>query len=101
MLHFWHHPQTGETRLYIRGVSAEAWIASAQPRGDMESRHGQDWVLWVRSGRTLILENCPARLLVQSLLRAWLLQRYRRPLFTLSFGELCDIARRSEVRALR
>ncbi len=55
----------------------------------------------VRTGKNLTLENCPARLEVQSLLRAWLIQRYRKPLFTLSFAELCDIARRSEVRALR
>ena len=99
MLHLWQHPRTGETRLCIRGVSAEAWISAEVPRG--EARHGRGWVLWVRTGKNLTLENCPARLEVQSLLRAWLIQRYRKPLFTLSFAELCDIARRSEVRALR
>ena len=90
-------------RLYIRGASVEAWISPNIPQEYRGSsvRHGRDWVRWVRSGEALTLENRPARVQVQGLLRAWLPQRYRRPLVTPSFGELCDIARRSEVRAPR
>ncbi len=55
-------------------------------------------MLWVRQGERLTLENCPQRLEVQSLLRAWLLQKYRRPLFLMSFEELCGVARSKEVR---
>ncbi len=96
MLHLWRHPHTDEIRLYIRSrdISAEAWISQGIPDGAYASsaRHGSDWVLWVRQGQRLTLENCPARLQVQSLLRAWLIQRYRRPLFLMRFDELHRIA---------
>jgi hypothetical protein len=95
MLHAWRHPHTGELRLYIRGVSVDAWIAPRTPLpfSPSSALHGRDWVLWVRQGNRMTLEKCPARLEVQSLLRAWLLQRYRRPLFLMSFDQLCDLAR--------
>jgi hypothetical protein len=100
MLHAWTHPHTGELRLYVQGTSAEAWISAEMPSG--QARHGRDWVLWVRSGGRLTLENCQARLQVQSLLRAWLLQRYHRPLLLMSFDELhrlaCESGRRSETK---
>jgi hypothetical protein len=102
MLHAWRHPHTGELRLYIQGVSVEAWISQEKPAGLQHPsvRHGEDWVLWVRHGKTLTLENCPARLQVQSVLRAWLLQTYHRPLFAMRFGELHRIAQLQGARSV-
>src|SRR5687768_10657624 len=98
MLHAWQHPHSGELRLYIRirGVSSEAWIspAPAQTGTNLFARRGPDWVLFVRSGDHLTLQMCPARLQVQSLLRAWLLQKYRRPLFIMSFADLQKLAKK-------
>ncbi len=89
MLHAWEHPKTGELRLYVRGVPAEAWITTDTLHG----LRGTDWALWVRSGRTATAAKCPTRLAVESRLRAWLLSRCGRPLYTLRFGELQKIAR--------
>ena len=88
MLHAWHHPKTGELRLYIRGVPVEAWI-STEAQGQLR---GSDWALFVRSGRAVTAEKNPTRLVVESRLRAWLLSRYGRPLYTLRFRDLARIA---------
>ncbi len=90
MLHAWEHPKTGEIRLYIRGVPAEAWISTEAPRGYVR---GTDWALYVRSGRIVTAEKSPTRLAVESRLKAWLLSRCGRPLYTLRFRELAKIAR--------
>ncbi len=90
MLHAWRHPKTGELRLYIRGVSADAWISPDAPE---RSLRGEDWALFVRSGEMTTAEKSPTRLAVESRLKAWLLSRYGRPLLTLRFQDLAKIAR--------
>ena len=63
MLRAWQHPKTGELRLYIRGVPADAWISTDAPE---RSLRGEDWALFVRSGSTATAEKCPTRLAVES-----------------------------------
>ena len=89
MLHLWHNPRTHEPRLYIQGVPCEAWIA--------EGPYGTGWVLWVRHRphSPASQEKCPTQIEIASRLRAWLLHRYHRRLFTTSFRELYAIARKS------
>ena len=90
MLRAWHHPKTGEVRLYVRDVPVEAWITPGASHGSVR---GTDWSLWVRSGERRTAEKSPTRLAVESRLRAWLLSRCGRPLYTLRFRELAKIAR--------
>ncbi len=90
MLRAWRHPKTGEVRLYVRGVPAEAWISSEAAHGFLR---GTDWALWVRAGRSATDEKCPTRLAIESRLKAWLFTRVGRPLYTLRFAELQKIAR--------
>ncbi|MBX3671002.1 MAG: hypothetical protein KF778_21610 [Rhodocyclaceae bacterium] len=76
-----------QPRLYLRGVPVTAWI---EPRAGMLG--DIDWTLWIeRHGRPSCARS-PARLAVESRLRAWLLRRYHRPLATLSFARLRQIA---------
>jgi hypothetical protein len=84
---------SGETRLYIKTKHGEAWIARIVRRSPEEQI---DWNIWVRErpgepGRT---RKSPRRLAIESVLRAWLLRRYKRCLRSLSFHELCAIAER-------
>ncbi len=89
MLHAWQHPRTGEIRLYVRGMPMEAWISTDAPRGYLR---GTDWALWVRKGARRTAEKCPARLKIESRLKAWLFARCGRPLYTLRFQDLTRIA---------
>lgn len=76
-----------QPRLYIRDVPVTAWI---EPRAGV--RGEADWTLWIeRHGRPSCAKS-PTRLEVESRLRAWLLRRYHRPLGTLSFAKLRQIA---------
>jgi hypothetical protein len=83
---------TGEVRLLIRNDLAEAWISYYPPSFNPFDRH--DWRLWVkrREHEPARARKSPTGLLIESRLRAWLLQRFRRRLRDLSFEELCAIA---------
>ena len=100
MLYLSRHPHTDEIRLYIRSadISVEAWISQGIPDEAYASnvRHGPDWMLYVRSGDHMTWRMCPERLQVLSFLRAWLFYRYRRPLFIMSFAQLCALAHKEQ-----
>ena len=100
MLTLRHNGFEGETRLYILVPRGEAWIARV-PRRSPEERC--NWRLWVRHGSGIPPRTgkSPLQLEIESRLRAWLLRRYRRPLFTLTFEELCTLAEREGRAALR
>ncbi len=74
----------------LRGIPTEAWISTDAPHGYLR---GTDWALWVRAGKAVTDEKSPTRLAVESRLKAWLLSRVGRPLYTLRFGDLAKIAR--------
>ena len=96
MLSLHHNSTTGERRLVIRNPFAAAWISHYR-RLTPDFQHVKEvhnWRLYVqrvphlppRTGKS------PTQLLVESRLRAWLLQRFRRRLRDMSFEELCWIA---------
>ena len=92
MLSLEHNLLTGEVRLRIQTGIAEAWISHHPPLLDPLDRH--DWRLWVKrhEHEPALARKSPTRLLIESRLRAWLLQRFRRRLSDLRFAELCRIA---------
>ncbi len=92
MLSFEHNTFSGETRLVIHSGLAQAWISYYPPLFDPRDRH--DWRLWVKRkpDEPALSRKSPTRLLIESRLRAWLLQRFRRRLRDLCFEELCAIA---------
>jgi hypothetical protein len=96
MLALEHNPLISEVRLVVRTGIAEAWIGYHPPLLDPRDRH--DWRLWVRSRphEPALSRKTPTRLLIESRLRAWLLQRFRRRLGDLSFAELREIAERAQ-----
>ena len=95
MLSLNHNELTGEERLVIETGLAEAWISRYPPL--LSSRDGHDWRLRVRLSphEPVLSRKTPMGLLVQSHLRAWLLQRFRRRLSDLCFAELRQIAERA------
>ena len=97
MLSLRHDGFEGEPRLHIKYKEVEAWIAQVPQPSPTQAR---DWQLWVRqqTGLPASTNKSPLRLAIESQLRAWLLERYHRCLFTLSFAELCKAARREAVR---
>ena len=96
MLSLAHNPHTGEVRLLIKTDIAEAWISYYPPQLDPRDSH--DWRLRVRLAphEPALSRKTPTGLLVESRLRAWLLQRFRRRLRDLRFAELREIAGRAE-----
>ena len=92
MLSLYHDPATSERRLLIRNPFAAAWISHHPPLFDPRDHH--DWRIWVKRkpDEPALSRKSPTRLLIESRLRAWLLQRFRRRLRDLSFEQLCRIA---------
>ncbi len=92
MLSLYHDPATSERRLLIRNPFAAAWINHYPPLFDPRDHH--DWRIWVKRkpDEPALSRKSPTRLLIESRLRAWLLQRFRRRLRDLSFEQLCRIA---------
>jgi hypothetical protein len=92
MLSLEHNSLTGETRLAIQNAIAPAWISYYPPPHDARDRH--DWRMYVKRkpDEPALAFKSPTRLLIESRLRAWLLQRFRRRLRDLRFAELCRIA---------
>ena len=86
----------GEKRLVIHSGIAEAWISYHPPSFDPHDRH--DWRLWVKRHEyePALSRKSPTRLLIESRLRAWLLQRFHKRLSDLRFEELCQIAQGKE-----
>ena len=93
MLSLEHSSLTGEVRLLIKTDIAQAWISYYPSLSDP-----RDWRLWVRRKphEPALCRKSPTRLLIESRLRAWLLQRFRRRLRDLRFAELREIAARAE-----
>ena len=91
MLSVRHNRLTGGRELHLGDVPVEACIV---PIGRAHVRERCDWQLWVARapGCPATLDKSPTRLAVESRLRAWLLRRCRRCLFTMSFEELCSAA---------
>ena len=101
MLSLEHNSTIGEVRLVIQTGIAPAWISYYPPAFNPFDRH--DWRLWVRSKphEPALSRKTPTRLLVESRLRAWLLQRYRRRLRDLRFAQLREIAELQSYPTLR
>ncbi len=93
--------ETGEPRLLIENPYAKAWISHHYRltvdmlTGDFRhERDGHNWRLYVERSphmRATAVKS-PTQLLIESRLRAWLLQRFKRRLRDMSFEELCRIA---------
>ena len=96
MLSLQHNHQTGEARLLIKTDMAQAWIDYYPPA--YLPRDGPDWRLRVRMAphEPVLGRKTQTGLMIESHLRAWLLQRYRRRLRDLRFAELREIAERTE-----
>lgn len=101
MLSLIHDNDTGQQRLLIENPFAKAWIGHYQRLSiDLitgEFRHEQDvhnWRLYVQCLPHIPASavKSPTQLLIESRLRAWLLQRFKRRLRDMSFEELCRIA---------
>ena len=101
MLTLEHDKETSAPKLYIRNPFAVAWIGQyRQLRTDIYDinfvhvNEIHDWRLWVKRRPELLpsKEKSPTSLLIESRLRAWLLQRFHLKLRDLSFEELCAIA---------
>ena len=76
------------------------------PRLTEDFRHVEephDWRLYVQRVPELppSAGKSPTRLLIESRLRAWLLQRFRRRLSDLRFAELREIAEMQQQRAMQ
>ena len=104
MLSLTHDNETGQVRLFIENPFATAWISPYRRLSiDLitgEFRHERDvpnWRLYVERSPHVPASavKSPTQLLIESRLRAWLLQRFKRRLRDVSFEELCWIAERS------
>ena len=96
MLSLHHDTETGQARLFIHNPFARAWIGH-YPRLTPDFRHvaeAHDWRLYVQRAPHLppSAMKSPTQLLIESRLRAWLLQRFKCRLRDMSFEELCRIA---------
>jgi hypothetical protein len=101
MLTLEYDKETGAPKLYIRNPFAVAWIDQYRRlRTDIYDinfvrvNEIHNWRLWVKRRPELLPSKgkSPTGLLIESRLRAWLLQRFHLKLRDLSFEELCAIA---------
>ena len=96
MLSLQHDIETGQDRLLIHNPFAVAWIGHYRRlTSDFERvKEVHNWRLYVQRVPHLppSAGKSPTQLLIESRLRAWLLQRFLRRLRYLSFEELCRIA---------
>src|ERR671926_149018 len=105
MLSLHDDKETGQVRLVIRNPFAKAWIMH-YPRLTEDFRRIEephDWRLYVQRAPELppSAGKSPTRLLIESRLRAWLLQRFRRRLSDLRFEQLRQIAEMQQQRAMQ
>ena len=96
MLSLEHNTHTGEVILVVKTGIAPAWITRYPRAFNLNDPH--DWRPRVRLAphEPALSRKTPTGLLVESRLRAWLLQRFRRKLHDLCFDELCQIAERAQ-----
>jgi hypothetical protein len=96
MLTLEHDIGTGAPKLMIRNPYAAAWISAYRrlTPGLQHRNEVANWRLWVQRQPNLPPRagKSPTSLLIESRLRAWLLQRFHRRLRDLRFEELCAIA---------
>jgi hypothetical protein len=96
MLTLKHDKEIGAPKLYICNQFAVAWIGYYRRLtlyfGHIKEIH--NWRMWVQRRPELPPSKgkSPTGLLIESRLRAWLLQRFRRKLHDLCFEELLAIA---------
>ena len=95
MLSLEHNSSTGDVRLKIHNDLVEAWISYYPPF--LKAHDNHDWRLWLRHKPYEPARACKSqtRLLIESRLRAWLLQRFRKRLRDMRFAELCQVAERA------
>ena len=105
MLLLEYDKETGAPKLYIRNPFAVAWISPYRRLRtdiyDINFLHVNEiynWRLWVKQRPELPPRTgkSPSGLLIESRLRAWVLQRFRRRLRDLRFEELCQIAEQAQ-----
>ena len=96
MLILTHEPDTGAPRLIIQNPYAKAWIRRYRRLDEhfRPEKEVHNWRLWVERSPHLAprWEKSPTGILVESHLRAWLLQRFKLKLRDLRFEELGRIA---------
>ena len=100
MLSLHHEPDTGAPRLLIRNPYGKAWIGRYRRLNEhwQPVNEVHNWRLWVQRSDLLPPRSgkSPTGILVESHLRAWLLQRFRLKLRDLRFEELCAIAEHTQ-----
>jgi hypothetical protein len=101
MLTLEYDKETSAQKLYISNPFAVAWISPYRRLRtdiyDINFVHVNEihnWRLWVKRRPELLPSKgkSPTSVLIESRLRAWLLQRFHLKLRDLSFEELCAIA---------
>jgi hypothetical protein len=101
MLTLEYDKETSAQKLYISNPFAVAWISPYRRLRtdicDINFVHVNEihnWRLWVKRRPELLPSKgkSPTSILIESRLRAWLLQRFHLKLRDLSFEELCAIA---------
>ena len=99
MLFFEYNTITGEVRLPVQTDTVPAWISYYPPAFN----NGYDWRLYVKhkEGEPPRTGKSETFLLVESRLRAWLLQRFRRRLRDLRFAELCQVAEQKSLTPVK
>jgi hypothetical protein len=95
-----HDSETGAPRLIIQNPFAKAWISRYRRFNEhlRPINEVHNWRLWVERSPDLPPRcgKSPTGILVESHLRAWLLQRYRLKLRDLRFEELLAVAERTQ-----
>jgi hypothetical protein len=91
----------GAVRLVITNDIAPARICYYPPALATPSAH--DWRLYVRHkpSEPPRTGKSATRLMIESRLRSWLLQRFRRRLSDLRFAELCQIAEHKPIAPIK
>jgi hypothetical protein len=96
MLILTHEPETGAPRLIVCNPYAVAWIGPYRRLNEhfRPENEVHNWKLWVQRSDLLPPRSgkSPTGILVESHLRAWLLQRFKLKLRDLRFEELCAVA---------
>jgi hypothetical protein len=92
MLFLEHIDTIGGVRLVITTDIAPAWICYYPP--SLGHNRGHDWRMYVshKSDEPARSGKSATSLMIESRLRAWLLQHFCRRLSDLRFAELCQIA---------
>ena len=92
MLSLEHNNTIGGVRLVIKTDIARAWICYYPP--EFNRPYQRNWRMYVqrKEHEPPFTYKSQTQLLIESRLRAWLLQRFRLRLRDLRFEELCAVA---------